>query len=62
MSEPFAQECKNNGHGVGFTCPGCYHDLPHDDWCGRSGACPGCGRTIECTIEDEPVSVCRLAD
>ena len=61
MSEPFQEECRNNGWGQRFTCPGCYEDLPYDEWAGRTATCPKCGRTVRCQVEQEPVSVCALA-
>lgn len=62
MTGPFQDECRNNGWDARFTCPGCYADLDYSAWQGRTDACPSCGRTITCTVESEPVSVCRLAD
>lgn len=58
--EPFQNECKNNGYGARFTCPGCYHDLDYDEWCGETGECPNCGLTVRCYVDSEPVSVCEL--
>lgn len=62
MTNPFQTVCSNAGDGARFTCPGCYEDLDHEAWNGKSGACPSCGREIECTVEYEPVSIYRLVE
>ncbi|MEG9884070.1 MAG: hypothetical protein V6Z86_05550 [Hyphomicrobiales bacterium] len=62
MSEPHQQSCSNNGDGARFTCPGCYEDLPYDQWNDVPGACPDCGRQVTCYVEMEPKSTCDLVD
>ena len=62
LNEPHQEECQNDGWGARFTCPGCFADLNYDDWRGKTDDCPECGHTITCTVENKPVSVCRLAD
>ena len=59
---PFQQEASNAGWGADFTCPGCYEDLPNNDWENKTAPCPKCARVVTCKVEEEPVSVCRLAD
>lgn len=61
MNRPFQNTCTNHGHGRDFTCPSCYADLPYEEWQGKTAPCPDCNRAISCTVEDEPVSICRLA-
>gem|GEM_PF-6189510 len=57
--EPFTDECRNHGQGAIFTCPGCYADLDVEE---GIHACPKCGRTVRCYIEDKPVSHCKLVE
>lgn len=40
-----------------WTCPNCHHD--HDD---KVTKCEGCGVALRCWTENEPVSVCAIAD
>lgn len=49
--------CSNPGEGARWTTPCCYADLTE-----RAKQCPECGAPIVCTVEEEPVSVCRIPD
>jgi hypothetical protein len=50
-------KCSNSGYGARWTTPCCYTDLRE-----KADKCPTCGAPIVCTVEEEPVSVCRIAD
>lgn len=58
--EPHATECSNPGHDDRWTCPGCYEELG-DIGIGRHD-CPKCGRTLQTSVEMQPVCVTRLED
>ena len=52
------ERCTNNGYGAKFTTPCCYADVDDEG----ATRCPECAAPIICSIEQEPVSVCRIAD
>lgn len=47
----------NSNYTERWTCPDCYHD--HDSMVTE---CAGCGVTLRCTIELEPVPYCWIDD
>lgn len=53
----FDTECRNVGYYDRFTTPCCYIDVKQ-----HTVSCPKCGRTIVCTVEHEPVAVCRVVE
>lgn len=64
MSETFGkmgavrgERCTNPGQDERFTTPCCYADVTV-----HTTQCPDCGAPIKCTIEQEPVAVCTIAD
>lgn len=52
------ERCTNSGYGAKFTTPCCYEDLDDED----ATECPNCKAPIVCSVEQEPISVCRIAD
>lgn len=56
MSEPFQDECRNPDAKT-FTTPCCYEDSEQE-----IDHCPKCGRKVKCSIEYDPVAVCRLVE
>ncbi len=53
-------EYKNPGRDDYFTCPGCMADI--NDLAHRITKCPDCGVALICSVEEQPVAVCTLAN
>lgn len=57
MGAKRGEVCRNSGFTDRFTTPCCYADFE-----GERETCPDCGAPIECEVEHEPVSVCRIRE
>ncbi|MEA2037074.1 MAG: hypothetical protein U9O94_06170 [Nanoarchaeota archaeon] len=62
INKSLSTSCENHGAWALFTCPGCYEDLPYDEWADSTGNCPICGKEICCEVIQVPVSFCRFTD
>lgn len=60
MPEPFSTVCRNPGYANRFTTPCCYADIAAND--DSTHRCPKCGREVHCTVDYQPVAVCRLVE
>ena len=55
MAAEIGDSCTNAPFLDRWTCPECFHDHMR-----RVTACAGCGATLKCTVERQPVAICVL--